>query len=61
MKATAQHIEAMRLLKYLVREWYAVDGTSASDLLDEVCEMTRDAGIVTKEELARYLKEESVS
>jgi hypothetical protein len=50
---------AIELIHNLVRQWYAVDGTSASDLLDQICEQAYGPkGIVTPKELDAWIEEE---
>lgn len=49
---------AIEILRDLVRQWYTVDGTSASDLLDEIANNTVAAGIVSEREINRWMAEE---
>lgn len=47
----AREEQAITLLRYLVKQWQCVDGTSACDLLDDTCDAARNAGIVTPDDI----------
>lgn len=50
---------AIEIVREAARQWYAVDGTSASDALDELCDDACHAGIFTVAEVHQWCEEET--
>lgn len=51
--------KAIDLIRYLVKQWQCVEGTSASDLLDDTCDAARSSGIVTPDDITAWCAEEA--
>jgi len=57
--ATTGETPERKLLRDLIRRWYCVEGTSASDLLDEIAADAVAAGVATNAEIAAWDAEEN--